>query len=102
MKRQRLIFHRLIQRDMDGILRYYREEASDSVADRFFDTFIATAAHATANPHYFHFDHQSSRYRRASIPNFPYHFLYRETSHGIRVLVLRHDSRHPSYGLSRK
>lgn len=102
MNNPRVIFHRLVQRDMDEILLYYREDASDSVADRFFETFIATAAHATANPQSFHFDHQNARYRRAAIPSFPYHFLYRETPHGVRVLVLHHDRRHPSYGLSRR
>lgn len=96
----RILFHRLVQRDMDGILRYYRAEASDSVADRFFSAFLETVDRALSNPQGFHF--ANPVYRRANIPRFPYHFLYRETSDGIRVLVLRHDRRHPNYGLHRK
>jgi plasmid stabilization system protein ParE len=95
-----VIFHRLIQRDMDGILRYYREEASDSVADRFFSGFLQTVDRALSNPKGFHF--ANPVYRRAAIPGFPYHFLYREMSYGIRVLVLRHDRRHPSFGMRRR
>lgn len=95
----RVIFHRLVQRDMDGILRYYREDASDSVADRFFTTFLDTVDRAVSNPQGFHFS--NSEYRRANIPGFPFHFLYREMPYGIRVLVLRHDRRHPHFGLRR-
>ena len=96
----RVIFHRLVQRDMDGILRYYREEASDSVAERFFDTFLQTVDLAVSNPKGFHF--ANPVYRRADLTGFPYHFLYRELSQGIRVVVLRHDRRHPSFGIRRR
>lgn len=99
MERQ-VIFHRLVQRDMDGIFRYYREEASLSVAERFFETFLLFVEKALANPKGFH--PASEELRRANLPGFPYHFLYREMSHGIRVLVLRHDRRHPSFGLKRQ
>lgn len=96
----RIIFHRLVQRDMDGVLAYYRQEAGESVANRFFDTFLDTVSKTVNNPKAFH--PISAIYRRANVPGFPYHFLYREISTGIRVLVLRHDRRHPSYGLKRK
>lgn len=96
----RIIFHRLVRRDMDGILTYYEQEAGSSVADRFFDAFLATIAKAQRDPHLFHL--LSGNYRRANVPGFPYHFLYRETGYGIRVLVSRHDRRDPQYGLRRK
>lgn len=97
---RRVIFHRLVQRDMDGILRYYREEASTSVADRFFDVFLHVVAKAVENP--MGFPPASDSLRRANLPGFPYHFLYREMSGGIRLLVLRHDRRHPAFGLKRQ
>jgi plasmid stabilization system protein ParE len=95
-----VIFHRLVQRDMKGILSYYTEEAPASVGDRFFQTFLEIVDKALQNPNAFH--PISSVLRRADIPGFPYHFLYRVATHGIRVLVLRHDRRHPSYGLTRR
>jgi plasmid stabilization system protein ParE len=96
----RVVFHRLVQRDMRGILNYYSEEAPALVADRFFSAFLEVVERALQNPKRYH--PISPVLRRADIPGFPYHFLYRDTSHGIRILVLRHDRRHPSYGLSRR
>lgn len=94
------MFHRLVQRDMDGILRYYGEKASESVAERFFGCFLETVERALSHPRGFHF--ANAVYRRAEVPGFPYHFLYREMPYGIRILVLRHDRRNPAYGLRRQ
>lgn len=96
----RVIFHRLVQRDMRDILRFYTEEASDLVADRFFSAFLSLVDRARLSPKVFHLI--ASELRRADIPGFPYHFVYREVPEGIRVLVLRHDKRHPQFGLMRK
>ena len=95
-----VIFHKLVQRDVSGVLRYYSDEADEALADRFYDAFLHTVEQALSNPQYFHF--LRDPVRRANIPKFPYHFLYRETSYGIRILVLRHHKRHPSYGMLRK
>lgn len=99
MERQ-AIFHRLVQRDMDGILRYYREEASSSVADRFFENFLRMVEKSLDNPR--GFPSATGELRRVNLPGFPYHFLYREMPYGIRILVLRHDRRHPAFGLKRQ
>ena len=37
--------------------------------------------------------------RRANLKRFPYHFLYRVAGDCVRVLVVRHNRRHPDYGL---
>ena len=95
-----IIFHHLVQRDMNSARRYYAEEASEELADRFYYTFLNLVNKALESPRRFHPVH--GVLRRANIPGFPYHFLYRETATGIRVLVLRHDKRHPSFGLNRK
>jgi plasmid stabilization system protein ParE len=95
-----VVFHRLVQRDMDDILDYYKQNAPSSVANRFFDQFISTVNQSARNPR--HFTPFSGILRRAKVPGFPFHFLFRETTKGIRVLVLRHDRRHPSFGLGRR
>ena len=87
------IFHRLVQQDMSEILHYYSEEAPAAVGDRFFGTFLQVAEKALLHPGLFH--PISPALGRADLPGFPYHFLCRETVSGIRVLVLRHDRRHP-------
>ena len=96
----RVIFHRLVQRDMDGILQYYRGEAGEGLASRFYAAFMAIVEQAAEEPERFHYLEQPIR--RANIPKFPYHFLYRRIPSGIRVLVLRHDKRPPAFDRSRK
>ncbi len=54
-----------------------------------------------ANPRRYHFI--SPRHRRANLKQFPYHISYEEMLDGsARILVVRHDQRHPSFGLKRK
>lgn len=100
MTERQVIFQRLVQRDVNDILRHYAEEAGEIVADRFFGTFLQIVEQALHHPERFH--PVSPWLRRANLPGFPYHFLYRPMDAGIRVLVLRHDRRHPAYGLKRK
>jgi len=95
-----VIFHRLVQRDMDGILRYYSGKGGSELSDRFYDAFMRTADIALDNPSHFHPLHGFVRI--AAIKGFPYHFLYRKAPYGIRILVLRHNSKHWNYGLRRK
>jgi hypothetical protein len=37
-----------------------------------------------------------------NLDRFPYHFLFRIVDDGVRVLVVRHHSRHPSLGIRRR
>lgn len=85
---------------MREILRYYSKEASEQVADRFFQTFFLVVEKAANNPTHFHAI--TPILRRADLPDFPYHFLYKSTTAGIRVLVLRHNKRNPTHGLKRQ
>jgi plasmid stabilization system protein ParE len=94
------IFNPLVRKDLNQVLAYYEEEGGDLLADRFFDQFMTAVEKSVANPRRFH--PVSELLRRADIEDFPYHFLYREKDWGIRVLVLRHDRRHPSFGLRRR
>ena len=68
------IFHKFVQRDMNGIIRYYADEAGMALADRFYVAFIVTVEKALKNPEHFH------------------------PLQG----VLRHEKRHPSYGMRRR
>jgi plasmid stabilization system protein ParE len=85
---------------MDGIRHHYAEKAGEELADRFYHKFISIAKKVAEMPTRYHVVH--GILRRAAIKGFPYHFLFREATAGVRILVLRHDKRHPSYGLSRK
>ena len=95
-----VIYHRLIQKDLREALDHYESEGGTKLADRFFEEAEAAAARVAINPQGFHF--QAEDLRRVSLKNFPYHFLYRNLGNTIRILVLRHDKRHPNFGLRRR
>lgn len=90
-----LVFHRLLQKYLNAILRYYEDEGDRALADRFFSEFEEVLSSLARNPASFH--STGHGLRRAGMRSFPYHLLYRSHPSGIRVLVLRHHKRHPEY-----
>ncbi|MFM2198919.1 MAG: hypothetical protein RLZZ505_2351 [Verrucomicrobiota bacterium] len=91
-------FHRLVQSDLNRILRDY-EGVSDALADDFYREFMEGVGEAVENPRYFHFD--ASGLRRYNLRRFPFRFLYDISLDGIRIWVLRHERRKPSLGTRR-
>jgi plasmid stabilization system protein ParE len=93
-------FHRLIPRDLRRALAYYESEGGPILGDRFFRAVEECVVRIHDHPEANHFS--DSGCRRAALETFPYHFLYEIDSSGIGIAVLRHDRRHPSYGLRRQ
>lgn len=93
------VFHRLFQRDLNAAIRYYDGEGGRELGDRFFLELEWTVGKVTQNPRRFHF--AAGDLRRAALRKFPYHVLFEETPTRLKFLVLRHDRRHPSYGMNR-
>lgn len=96
-----VIFHRLINKDLRIALEWYESEGGETLADRFFADAEDTVEKISRNPQGFHFS--DGGLRRAALSPFPYHFLYEfaEEVDRVWIAVLRHDHRHPSYGLRR-
>lgn len=95
-----VIFHRRIQKDLRAALAFYETEGGSRLADRFFTEAEDAVPRVLHNLQGFHFIEEEKR--RVSLESFPYHFLFEENSRRVRFLVLRHDKRHPAFGLSRK
>ena len=95
-----LNFHRLVQDDLEKVLDYYEREGGSKLADRFFAELEAVLGEIDRNPAGFHF--AAPALRRANLPTFPYHLLFRQTPTTTRVLVLRHHRRNPNYGARRR
>jgi len=95
-----VIYHRLIGKDLREALDYYESEGGTTLADRFFDETEVTVAKVLKNPRGFPFEQRDLR--RVQFKTFPYHFLYRDLGFAVRFHVLRHDRRHPSYGMRRR
>ena len=96
----RVIFHQLIKKDLRAALGYYDGEGGSRLGDRFFSEVEAVVAEVRTNPRGFHFADEGLG--RAGLRSFPYHFLDEEGESFIQFLVLRHDQRHPSFGLRRE
>lgn len=95
-----VIYHRRLQKDIRSALTFYEDAGGRKLGDLFFAEAEEAVARVIQNPKGFHL--ATPKLRRASFESFPYHFLYEEDRGKIRFLVLRHDKRHPNFGLRRK
>jgi len=92
-------YHPSVQRDVNRILKHYRE-ISSRLADEFWDELLECIAVAARNPEHFHFAEKGLR--RANLQKFPYHFLFRKQTGKIRITVVRHNKRHPGHAIGRR
>ena len=92
--------HRLVERDLRIAASHYEAEGGSRLSERFLADAEATIQRLGESPRQFHF--QAPGLRRAPLGTFPYHFLYEEEADTVRILVLRHDRRHPRFGIARQ
>ena len=92
-------YHPSVQRDVNGILKHYNA-VSDRLGNEFWDELMSRIEAAAKNPKHFHLTDLGVR--RANLERFPYHFLFRVMPDKIRIIVVRHNRRHPDHGLGRK
>ncbi len=88
-----------MQIDINQAMGYYYG-ISEALGDGFWDELQQFLAAIEANPEGFHFD--TSGLRRCNLNRFPYNILFEILADRIRVQVVRHHSRRPSFGLRRK
>jgi len=97
----KLTFHRLVQREVNEAVRWY-EEQSSGLGDDFFTKLTVALDSVVARPEAHGLWLGSKTVRRVKLKRFPYAVLYEIRPDRIRVLCVRHDKRHPSYGVGRK
>lgn len=95
----KVVYHRLVQHDLDDAWNYY-EEASPGLGDAFLDEFLAVICGIQQHPQRWAL--ASKGQRMAQFKRFPYKLLYRVEPERIKVFVVRHQKRHPSFGERRK
>ena len=93
------LFHPLVGREARKIEREYRD-VSDHLADRFWIELNEGIDDVFEHPERHHFD--SSGYRRRNLQKFPFHILFETRLDAVRIMVVRHHSRNPSYGMRRR
>lgn len=92
-----------VHRDIREAMEYYLETATGQISLEFYEEFQHFAELAAKSPLSFRvYAEDPTEIRRVNLDRFPYHFLFRQIDQiTIRILVVRHDHRHPSYGLDR-
>ena len=95
----KVTYHPSVQIDINNALNYYRE-ISEKLANDFWDELMKTVEYSRTNPKACHF--ADCGLRRANLMRFPYHFLYEILDDRIRIVVVRHHKRSPSFGTKRK
>jgi toxin ParE1/3/4 len=94
-----VIYHPLVRGDVEAALSYYRKICAP-LADEFHAELRELINRAGDNPLRFHQVDQG--FRRANLRRFPYHVLYEIGPQCLRVMLVRHNKRHPQYGLPRE
>ena len=92
-------YHPSVQKDVSSILKYY-DGISTRLADEFWDELMAHIQTAAHNPGRAHSSELGLK--RINLRRFPFHFLFRAGPGKIRVIVVRHNKRHPKLGLGRR
>jgi plasmid stabilization system protein ParE len=94
-----VIRHPKLAEDIREIATHYAE-ISERVLTAFWRELDSVLASVERNPRSHHFD--PCGLRRANFRKFPYHLLYEVDDHAIFMVVLRHDRRHPDFGIDRQ
>jgi toxin ParE1/3/4 len=94
----RIEYHPAVEQDVAEALRRY-----DAVSQRLGEEFKAELRRviAVAAAESGRFQPIKPGFHRANLKRFPYHFVYRELADGIRVTLVRHHRRDPSFGMER-
>ena len=96
----RLTFHPKVYSDISTVMGYYERVAAPELADEFYAELRRFFREAAARPETFPIRERDIR--RVNLQRFPYHFLFRIVGDAVRILVVRHNSRHPALGIKRR
>jgi plasmid stabilization system protein ParE len=94
-----LILHPQAVKDARSIASKY-EIVSKQLVTRFWHEMDSALETIGAFPERHHFD--PSGFRRSNLEKLPYHILFETRLECIRIMVIRHHHRNPSYGLRRR
>jgi plasmid stabilization system protein ParE len=96
----KLLFHPSVYSDIEAIMEYYENAASEVLANEFYHELKAALLALGARPESFSIRERDIR--RVNLERFPYHFLFRIVGDTVRILVVRHHHKQPSFGIRRR
>lgn len=95
----RVEYHPALERELAEIRDHYNDR-SPGLGDEFVDEFEQQVLRIRAMPERWMIVQRDIR--RALMKRFPYVVLFRKAGEDLlRVIVVKHESRHPAYGLQR-
>lgn len=93
------VLHPLVHVDIAEAMEFYEQEGGAKLAADFFYEYEVVLKTILERP--LSFPSSDDVLRRAMFDRFPFHILFSiETTH-IFILVVRHERRHPDFGLDR-
>ena len=92
----KVTIHPRAERDLVGAASFYEKEGAPALAARFVQEFRRVVSLLSEHPEIGAL--RSRGLRGMTMAIFPYTVIYRADSHEIRILVVKHDRRKPSYG----
>ena len=96
----KLSVHPEAESEVEASAALYEKEATPALAAKFVKEFKRVAKLLVENPD---IGSPRARGRRGfAMSLFPYTVIYRPLPDGIRILVVKHDRRHPGHGGSRR
>ena len=81
-------------------MEYYERVATPELADEFYQELRHAMDDSANRPESYSI--RIRDLRRVNLPRFPYHFLFRMAGDTVRILVVRHHRRDPSFGIHRR
>ena len=97
-----LEFHPAVQQDFNAAIDYYVTAGGRHLADRVEAELRECLEAIKSGPRQHGFCQGGATFRRIRLRNFPFFVVYRETSDVVRVTILKHEKRHPSFGTARQ
>ena len=97
----RIIHHPASRFDVLELVEYYEREADATLADEFYDELLTAIEKIKSRPSSYPIF--TDALRRVNLKRFPHHILFEMLDDKtIGILVVKHDSRDPEYGLDRQ
>ncbi|NBQ58059.1 MAG: hypothetical protein EBU32_06690 [Opitutaceae bacterium] len=96
-----LEFHPAVQQDFNAAIGYYAAGGGGHLADRLEAELRDCLAAIKSGPRQYAFYQGSTAFRRIRLRSFPYLVVYREKVDVERVTILKHEKRHPCFGMKR-
>ena len=96
----RVVFHPKVFSVVAATLNYYERVAGIQLADDFYEEFRLFVQDASSESEKYNI--RRGNYRRVNLKRFPFNFLFRVQEDAIRILVVRHHARRPTFGTKRR